>query len=190
MELNNFYLRALWSEWKRRMTLFSSHTVRKQYYPHNMDAYYKQQQNMEILRREQMKNAKKLFDQLIEPDVRAAHYELWKTKCLPIKKHDEQPIYWSSVDKIEKFFYELSLLEDERLQFMYTKLSQLEAAKALLDLKEELVVEEKKKVAIEKRKETIEQRKKNVGENRVRRSARLNPSTDHHIRRGSIYKNM
>lgn len=186
MELNNFYLRALWSEWKKRMTLFSSHTVRKLYYPHNMDAYYEQQQNMEILRKEQMKNAKKLFDKLIEPDVRAAYYQLWKTKCLPIKKHDEQPIYWSSVDKIEKFFDELSVLEDVRLQFMYTKLSQLEAAKALLDLKEEIITEDKKKVALEKRKQTIEERKKNVEEKKVRRSARLDPESPS-WRRGSIY---
>ena len=187
MELNNFYLRALWSECKKRMALFSSRTVRKLYYPHNMDAYYEQQQNMEILRKEQLKNAKKLFDQLVEPDVRAAYYQLWKTKCLPIKKHDEQPIYWSSIDKIEKFFNELSLLEDERLQFMYTKLSQLEAANALLDLKEELVAQEKKKLVAEKRKETIEQRKKNVEEKKVRRSARLNPESPS-WRRGSIYE--
>ena len=152
-----------------------------------MDTYYELEKKMVSLRREQMKTAKKLFDQLIEPDVRAAYYQPWKTKCLPIEKHDEQPIYWSSVDKIEKFFDELSVLEDVRLQFMYTKLSQLEAAKALLNLKEELITEDKKKVALEKRKQTIEQRKKNVEERKVRRSARFDPESPS-WRRGSIYE--
>jgi len=190
MELNNFYERALWNEWKMRMKLFSHHTVRKQYYPHNMDTYYELEKKMVSLRREQIQNAKKLFDQLIEPDVRAAYYQLWKTKCIPIKKHDEGPIYWSSSDKINQFFDKLSVLENERLEFMYMKLSQLEAAKTLLELKEKLITEEKKKEALEKRKQTNEQRKKNVGEIRVRRSARLNPSANRNLRRGSIYENV
>ena len=187
MQLNNFYERAIWNEWKMRMKLFAHSTVRKNYYPHNMNTYYELEKKMVSLRREQIQNAKKLFDQLVDPDVRAAYYQLWKTKCIPIKKHDGEPIYWSSSDKINQFFDKLSVLENERLEFMYMKLSQLEAAKALLELKEELITEDKKKVALEKRKQTIEQRKKNVEEKKVRRSARFDPESPS-WRRGSIYE--
>ena len=161
MELNNFYERALWNEWKMRMKLFASYTVRKNYYPHNMDTYYELEKKMVILRREQVQNAKKLFDQLDDVDIhlRAAYYQMWKTKCAPIKKHDEGPIYWSSSDKINQFFDKLSVLENERLEFIYMKLSQLEAAKALLLLRETTVKEEKQKLANEKRVNTIREKK-------------------------------
>jgi len=159
MELNNFYERALWNEWKMRMKLFASYTVRKNYYPHNMDTYYELEKKMVSLRREQIQNAKQKFDKLDEPDIRGAYYQLWKTKCMPIKKHDGEPIYWSSSDKINQFFDKLSVLENERLEFMYMKLSQLEAAKALLLLRETIVKEEKQKLANEKRVNTIREKK-------------------------------
>lgn len=170
MQLNNFYERAIWNEWNMRMKLFASHTVRKNYYPHNMDTYYDIEKRMVSLRREQIQNAKKLFDQLVEPDVRAAYYQLWKTKCIPIKKHDGEPIYWSSSDKINQFFDKLSVLENERLEFMYMKLSQLEAAKVLLLLHKTTVTEEKQKVVKEKRARTIQDRKV---QEPVRRSNRV-----------------
>lgn len=159
MELNNFYERALWNEWKMRMKLFASYTVRKNYYPHNMDTYYEIEKKMVSLRREQIQNAKQKFDKLDEPDVYAAYYQLWNTKCMPIKKHDGEPIYWSSSEKINQFFDKLSVLENERLEFMYMKLSQLEAAKALLLLRESTVKEEKQKLANEKRVNTIREKK-------------------------------
>ena len=159
MELNNFYEHALWNEWKMRMKLFASYTVKKNYYPHNMDTYYELEKKMVILRREQIQNAKQKFDKLDEPDVYAAYYQLWKTKCMPIKKHDGEPIYWSSSEKINQFFDKLSVLENERLEFMYMKLSQLEAAKALLLLRETIVKEEKQKLANEKRVDTIREKK-------------------------------
>jgi len=187
MQLNNFYERALWTEWSKRMSLFASHTVRRQYYPHNMDSYHNLEKHMVSLRREQINNAKKMLGKLDEVEVRADYYQMWKTKCNPIKEHDGEPIYWSSSDKIEQFFDRLSVLENERLEFMYEKLAQLNAANALLLLHDETLKEEKHKVAIEKRKKTIDQRKKNVEENKVRRSARLDNKSPS-WRRGSIYE--
>lgn len=186
MQLNNFYERALWSEWSKRMALFANHNVRKKFYPHNMDSYYDLEKRMISLRREQINNAKKCFDNLDEVEVHGEYYQLWKTMCNPIKQHDGEPIYWSSSEKINKFFDRLSVLEKERLEFMYEKLTELNVAKALLQLCEKTAKEEKQKVAIEKRKKTLEQRNKNAEEKKVRRSARLNNKSP--WRRGSIYE--
>jgi hypothetical protein len=170
MQLNNFYERDLWTEWSKRMTLFASGAVRRNYYPNNMDSYYDIEKRMVNMRREQIYNAKQMFDKLYEVEVRAAYYQLWKTKCGPIRRHDEEPIYGSSSDKIEEFFNKLSVLENERLEFMYDKLAQLNAAKALLRLRETTVKEEKHKVVKEKRAKTIRDRKV---QEPVRRSNRV-----------------
>ena len=172
MQLNNFYERAIWNEWKMRMKLFASHTVRKNYYPHNMDTYYDIEKRMVSLRREQIQNAKKMFNNLDDVRLRTSHSQLneWKMRCDPIKTHDEEPSYWLSSEKIEVFFDKLSVLENERLEFMYDKLAQLNAANTLLLLHKTMVTEEKQRVVKEKRTKTIQDRKV---QEPVRRSNRV-----------------
>jgi len=68
------------------------------------------------------------------------------------------------------FLEKLAIFENERLEFMYDKLAQLNAAKALLRLRETTVKEEKQKVGKEKRAKTIRDRKV---QEPVRRSNRV-----------------
>ena len=170
MQLNNFYERDLWTGWSKRMALFANYKIRRHYYPHNMDSYYDIEKRMVNMRREQIYNAKQMFDKLYDVRLRASYSQLWETMCNLIRRHDEEPIYGSSSDKIEEFFNKLSVLENERLEFMYDKLAQLNAAKALLRLRETTVKEEKQKVGKEKRAKTIRDRKV---QEPVRRSNRV-----------------
>ena len=167
MQLNNFYEHDLWTEWSKRMALFANYKIRRHYYPHNMDTYYDIEKRMVSLRREQMNNAKKMFSDLDDVRLRTYHYQL---RCDPIKNHDEEPSYWLSSENIEVFLEKLAIFENERLEFMYDKLAQLNAANTLLLLHKTTVTEEKQRVVKEKRTKTVQDRKV---QEPVRRSKRV-----------------
>jgi len=167
MQLNNFYEHDLWTEWSKRMALFANYKIRRHYYPHNMDTYYDIEKRMVSLRREQMNNAKKMFSNLDDVRLRTYHYQL---RCDPIKNHDEEPSYWLSSENIEVFLEKLAIFENERLEFMYDKLAQLNAANTLLLLHKTTVTEEKQRVVKEKRTKTVQDRKV---QEPVRRSKRV-----------------
>lgn len=170
MQLNNFYERDLWTEWSKRMALFANYKIRRHYYPQNMDTYYDIEKRMVSLRREQINNAKKMFSNLDDVRLRTSHSQLWKMRCDPIKTHDEEPSYWLSSENIEVFLEKLAIFENERLEFIYDKLAQLNAANALLLLHKTTVTEEKQRVVKEKRTKTIQDRKV---QEPVRRSNRV-----------------
>ena len=205
MQLNNFYERALWNEWKQLNKEIQKRTIRQFYYPQHMDTYYQLEAQLVVMQRQQVSNAKQHYHQLGDMRLTQDQQKIWYEQTKKIEEHNKTLSQHNKDGMLKEFFEILNKLEENRLQIMVEirspyieEINRQEAAEALVLMQKQEMANEKRRITIEKRKMASELRKRareDEKENtpRVRRSARVRSKTsdDPNAKwyRGTFYTN-
>ncbi len=182
MQLNNFYERALWNEWRQLVGDFKKRSIRQLYYPQHMDTYYQFESKMIITQRQQVSNAKQHFHQLGDVRLTQEQQKIWSEQTKIIRDHSSKLFGYNlniqHYGYSDEFFEILNKLEDKRLQIMVEirsahieEINRQEAAETLILMQKQEIANEKRRITNEKRRMAYEEAKQNPQV--LRRSARI-----------------
>lgn len=167
------FSKAVWNEWKQRVNSIKQYTVRKVFYPHNMDNYESICRAIEKQQRLSTQKAISFLPYVDEYEPTKEEMELWRNHSKLIREYGTELISYVKNEDIETFIDNICTMENARLHDLKGRISSRKEKEDREEAAEALLLMRKRANQQLKRKHTEEMRTQNIESGNMRRSARF-----------------